>query len=183
MRAASTTTTRPTSRAPSRSSGDVHDAAAAIYELVLDAQLRGDRRRRGRARRSKQMHDDARRRASPRASCGSGSCRARSRRSSKTRRYKPFYMHRPATGSAWTCTTSATTTSAARRAPLEPGMVLTVEPGLYIGKDDDKVAAEWRGIGVRIEDDILVTDGSPDNLTQAIPKTVAEASAGVGRRS
>ena len=58
--------------------------------------------------------------------------------------------------------------------PLEPGMVLTVEPGIYIAQDNDKVPAEWRGIGVRIEDDILVTDGAPDNLTQAIPKTVAE---------
>ena len=57
---------------------------------------------------------------------------------------------------------------------LEPGMVLTVEPGIYIAKDNDKVGAEWRGIGVRIEDDILVTDGTPDNLTRAIPKTVSE---------
>jgi Xaa-Pro aminopeptidase len=57
---------------------------------------------------------------------------------------------------------------------LEPGMVLTVEPGIYIGKDNDKVGAEWRGIGVRIEDDILVTEGAPDNLTRAIPKTVPE---------
>ena len=58
--------------------------------------------------------------------------------------------------------------------PLEPGMVLTVEPGIYISKDNDKVSPEWRGIGVRIEDDILVTDGAPDNLTKQIPKTVAE---------
>jgi Xaa-Pro aminopeptidase len=56
---------------------------------------------------------------------------------------------------------------------LEPGMVLTVEPGIYIGKDYDKVPAEWRGIGVRIEDDILVTEDAPDNLTRVIPKTVA----------
>ncbi len=53
-------------------------------------------------------------------------------------------------------------------------MVLTVEPGIYIAKDYDKVPAEWRGIGVRIEDDILVTDGEPDNLTKAIPKTVSD---------
>ncbi|MGZ5967023.1 MAG: M24 family metallopeptidase, partial [Polyangiales bacterium] len=53
-------------------------------------------------------------------------------------------------------------------------MVLTVEPGIYIGKDYDKVPAEWRGIGVRIEDDILVTESGHENLTAAIPKTVAE---------
>jgi Xaa-Pro aminopeptidase len=58
--------------------------------------------------------------------------------------------------------------------PLEAGMVLTVEPGIYIAKDYDKVPAEWRGIGVRIEDDILVTSGDPENLTAGIPKSVAE---------
>jgi Xaa-Pro aminopeptidase len=58
--------------------------------------------------------------------------------------------------------------------PLAPGMVLTVEPGIYIAKDYDKVAPEWRGIGVRIEDDVLVTEGAPENLTASIPKTVAE---------
>ena len=57
---------------------------------------------------------------------------------------------------------------------LEAGMVITVEPGIYIGKDCEKVEARWRGIGVRIEDDILVTEAGPINLTQAIPKTVAE---------
>ena len=58
--------------------------------------------------------------------------------------------------------------------PLEPGMVLTVEPGIYIGKDYDKVPPEWRGIGVRIEDDVLVTAAGPENLTAAIPKSVAD---------
>jgi Xaa-Pro aminopeptidase len=57
---------------------------------------------------------------------------------------------------------------------LAPGMVLTIEPGIYISKDNTTVAPEWRGIGVRIEDDILVTDGDPINLTGDIPKTVAE---------
>ena len=58
--------------------------------------------------------------------------------------------------------------------PLEPGMVLTVEPGLYIAKDDEAAPAELRGIGVRIEDDVLVTADGPDVLTAGVPKTVAE---------
>jgi Xaa-Pro aminopeptidase len=53
---------------------------------------------------------------------------------------------------------------------LEPGMVLTVEPGLYIPPDAEDVPAELRGIGVRLEDDIHVTDGEPENLTAAAPK-------------
>ena len=56
--------------------------------------------------------------------------------------------------------------------PLEPGMVLTVEPGLYIAEDDAKAPAEYRGIGVRIEDDVLVTATGHEVLTGGVPKTV-----------
>lgn len=56
--------------------------------------------------------------------------------------------------------------------PLEPGMVLTVEPGLYIAEDLDGVSDDYRGIGVRIEDDVLVTDGGHEVLSAAIPKEV-----------
>jgi Xaa-Pro aminopeptidase len=57
---------------------------------------------------------------------------------------------------------------------LAEGMVLTVEPGIYIPKNDEKVDAKWRGIGVRIEDDILVTKDGPENLTADIPKAIDE---------
>ncbi len=53
---------------------------------------------------------------------------------------------------------------------LEAGYVLTVEPGLYFQTHDETVPAELRGIGVRIEDDILVTDGAPVNLSAALPR-------------
>ncbi len=56
---------------------------------------------------------------------------------------------------------------------LEPGMVMTVEPGLYIAPDCGSVDAKWRGIGVRIEDDVLVTKTGSDVLTQAVVKDVA----------
>jgi Xaa-Pro aminopeptidase len=62
---------------------------------------------------------------------------------------------------------------------LEPGMVLTVEPGLYVQADLD-VPDRWKGIGVRIEDDVLCTKGEPDVLTAAIPKEVADLEAIVG---
>jgi Xaa-Pro aminopeptidase len=60
---------------------------------------------------------------------------------------------------------------------LQPGMVLTIEPGLYISPDATTAPADLRGIGVRIEDDILVTHDGYENLTRATPKTVAEIEA------
>ncbi|MCP5180904.1 MAG: aminopeptidase P N-terminal domain-containing protein [Pseudomonadales bacterium] len=62
---------------------------------------------------------------------------------------------------------------------LEPGMVLTVEPGIYIRDDDSNadIPAKWRGIGIRIEDDVLITRGAPEVLTAAAPKTVADIEA------
>ena len=56
--------------------------------------------------------------------------------------------------------------------PLAPGMVLTVEPGLYFTERDERIPEEYRGIGVRIEDDVLVTDAGSRVLSEAIPKTV-----------
>jgi Xaa-Pro aminopeptidase len=53
---------------------------------------------------------------------------------------------------------------------LRPGMVFTIEPGLYFQADDLTVPAEWRGIGVRIEDNILVTETGAENLSRDIPR-------------
>jgi len=57
---------------------------------------------------------------------------------------------------------------------LEPGMVLTIEPGIYIPKGTRGIAAKWRNIGIRIEDDVLVTKNGHDVLTKDAPKTVEE---------
>ncbi len=54
--------------------------------------------------------------------------------------------------------------------PFAPGMVLTVEPGLYIPPDDKDAPSKYRGIGIRIEDDILVTEDGNHNLTAKVPK-------------
>ena len=60
--------------------------------------------------------------------------------------------------------------------PFEPGMVLTIEPGLYIS-EDAPVAEQYRGIGIRIEDDVLVTENGHENLTASVPKEIAEIEA------
>ena len=56
----------------------------------------------------------------------------------------------------------------------EAGMVVTVEPGLYVAPDDETVDAKWRGIGIRIEDDMVVTENGPLVLTKNVVKTVEE---------
>ncbi len=60
---------------------------------------------------------------------------------------------------------------------LEAGIVLTIEPGLYIQADCQTVDPKWRGIGIRIEDDVLVTKNGCEILTRAVPKTIAEIEA------
>ena len=59
----------------------------------------------------------------------------------------------------------------------EEGMAVTVEPGLYIAPDDETVDEKWRGIGIRIEDDVVVTKDGPRVLTAAVVKTVEEIEA------
>ena len=61
-----------------------------------------------------------------------------------------------------------------RYGKLKPGMVLTVEPGLYFQPDDLTVPERYRGIGVRIEDDVLVTTTGMKNLSRSIPRTSAD---------
>ncbi|MBN8205653.1 aminopeptidase P family protein [Microbacterium esteraromaticum] len=64
---------------------------------------------------------------------------------------------------------------------LEPGMVFTIEPGLYFQIDDLTVPEELRGIGVRIEDDILMTEDGPVNLSADIPRTADDVEAWIAR--
>lgn len=58
--------------------------------------------------------------------------------------------------------------------PFEPGMVMTIEPGLYFPAHDDSLDEQWRGIGVRIEDNVLVTESGFENFTVNVPKTIEE---------
>ena len=66
-------------------------------------------------------------------------------------------------------------------AVIEPGMVFTIEPGLYFKEEDLAVPEEYRGIGVRIEDDILVTEDGAENLSAVLPRTPDEIEAWMAR--
>jgi Xaa-Pro aminopeptidase len=63
---------------------------------------------------------------------------------------------------------------------LEPGVVQTIEPGIYIQPNDEQVPEEFRGIGIRIEDDVLTTQEGFEVLTGGVPKSVEEIEAVVG---
>lgn len=66
---------------------------------------------------------------------------------------------------------------------LEAGMVMTVEPGIYVAPDNNSVARKWRGIGIRIEDDVLVTRKGCEILTEGAPRTVEDIEAAMARVS
>jgi Xaa-Pro aminopeptidase len=87
--------------------------------------------------------------------------------------YKPYYMHRTSHWLGMDVHDVGFYSQEGVARPLAPGMVLTIEPGLYVAPDAD-APAEFRGLGVRIEDDILVTPSGHENLTFETPKSVAE---------
>jgi Xaa-Pro aminopeptidase len=93
--------------------------------------------------------------------------------------YKRFYMHRAGHWLGMDVHDAGLYQQKGESVMLQPGMVLTVEPGLYIRAADD-IPEHFRDIGVRIEDDVLVTALGHENLTAATPKTVAEVEAACG---
>ena len=55
---------------------------------------------------------------------------------------------------------------------FEEGMILTIEPGLYFGDMAQNITEKYKNIGIRIEDDILITESGPKNMTKKIPKEI-----------
>jgi Xaa-Pro aminopeptidase len=88
--------------------------------------------------------------------------------------YRPFFMHRTSHWLGMDVHDVGAYFRNRKPRPLEPGMVITVEPGVYVAENNTAAPAAYRGIGVRIEDDILVTPDGCLNLTADIPKTVSE---------
>ncbi|MBJ2284236.1 Xaa-Pro aminopeptidase [Pseudomonas sp. MF6755] len=91
--------------------------------------------------------------------------------------YRAFYMHRAGHWLGMDVHDVGEYKVGGEWRVLEVGMALTVEPGIYISPDNQNVAKKWRGIGVRIEDDVIVTKQGCEILTGGAPKTVAEIEA------
>jgi len=91
--------------------------------------------------------------------------------------YRRFYMHKTSHWLGLDVHDVGNYGSNGNHRPLEPGMVFTVEPGIYVAADDDDADAEFRGIGVRIEDDLAVTEDGCENLTEALATDLEEVEA------
>ena len=88
--------------------------------------------------------------------------------------YKPYFMHKTSHWLGMDVHDVGSYRNGLSWRKLEPGMILTVEPGLYFGEGLTDVSEAYRGIGVRIEDDVLVTNGDPEVLTRETPKSIAD---------
>jgi len=91
----------------------------------------------------------------------------------ETESYKQFYMHRTGHWLGMDVHDVGEYKVGGQWRPLQPGMTLTVEPGCYIRPADNVPRALW-GIGIRIEDDVLITEHGNEVLTQDAPKTISE---------
>jgi Xaa-Pro aminopeptidase len=91
--------------------------------------------------------------------------------------YRRFYMHRTSHWLGMDVHDVGLYRMNGESRKLEPGMVLTVEPGLYIDEDCDEAPEHLRGIGIRIEDDVLITETGHEVITAATPKQIADVEA------
>jgi Xaa-Pro aminopeptidase len=88
--------------------------------------------------------------------------------------YRKYYMHGTSHWLGLDVHDAGAYTRDGKSRPLAPGMVITIEPGLYIAADAADAPLELRGIGVRIEDDLVITASGNDVLTAACPKEIEE---------
>ncbi len=156
-------------------SGQYSEAQKILYQLVLEAQLAAI----GKIKPGAlwiEFHDAAVA-VLTKGLLGLGLLKGRLKTLIKKEKYKPFYPHRTGHWLGMDVHDVGDYKNNDQWRPLQPGMVLTVEPGLYIPADCKEVDKRWRGIGIRIEDDVLVTKDGHEVLTAGVPKTIAEIEA------
>jgi len=139
----------------------------AIYEIVLEAQRAAISKVRAGAHWN-EPHEAAVR-AITQGLVRIGLLKGRVPKLIKDGAYRQFFMHRTGHWLGMDVHDVGEYKVADQWRLLEPGMVTTIEPGIYIAPGAKGVRREWRGIGVRIEDDVVVTEGEPEVLTAGMP--------------
>ena len=152
--------------------GKFNQQQKAVYELVLDAQSAALNK----ARAGNHWNDphEASVTTIVQGLIDLGLLKGSVEEAIKTDAYKRFYMHRIGHWLGMDVHDVGDYKIDGQWRLLEPGMVMTIEPGIYIAPDDQTVAKKWRGIGIRIEDDVLITKNGNDVLSKDAPKTVQE---------
>jgi len=153
----------------------------ALYDLVLAAQLDAiDEVRVGRAF---DAYHEAAVRTLTRGLCKLGLLAGSVEKNLREHAYRKFYMHKTGHWLGLDVHDAGDYRIDGEYRVLEPGMVVTVEPGLYIAPDAKGVPAKFRGIGIRIEDDVVVTTGEPEVISAAAPKDADEIEALMAARA
>jgi Xaa-Pro aminopeptidase len=155
--------------------GRFTDAGRAVYDVVLAAQEAALERCRPGAT-LEDVHDAALRRLVE-GMIELGLLAGTVEESIASGSYRAYYMHRTSHWLGLDVHDVGSYVRDGKPRPLEPNMVFTVEPGLYVPLRDEKAPPALRGIGVRIEDDVVVTEDGHENLTAAIPKRPGELEA------
>ena len=153
----------------------------ALYDLVLAAQLDAiDQVRVGRAF---DAYHEAAVRTLTRGLCKLGLLSGSVEKNLREHAYRKFYMHKTGHWLGLDVHDAGDYRIDGEYRVLEPGMVVTVEPGLYIAPDAKGVPPKFRGIGIRIEDDVVVTDGEPEVISAGAPKGADEIEALMAARA
>jgi Xaa-Pro aminopeptidase len=153
----------------------------ALYELVLAAQL--DAIAEVRAGRAFDAYHEAAVRTLTRGLCKLGLLAGSVEKNLREHGYRKFYMHKTGHWLGLDVHDAGDYRIDGEYRVLEPGMVVTVEPGLYIAPNAKGVPAKFRGIGIRIEDDVVVTDGEPEVISAGAPKDADEIEALMAARA
>ena len=153
-------------------SGTFSEAQAEIYQLVLDAQLEAIKAVKPGAT-FIEPHDRALR-VLVEGLLRLGLLEGEADKVIEEGTYRKFYMHRTSHWLGMDVHDAWPYKVADEWRQLEPGMVLTIEPGLYIAADLKDINPRYRGIGVRIEDDVLVTASGAEVLSARVPKSIDE---------
>lgn len=157
--------------------GHFEGPGAAIYEIVLDAQEAAIRAARPGAT-LEDLHSSAVRRLTE-GMVSLGLLAGEVDGLIESGAYKTYYMHRTSHWLGLDVHDVGVYSVDGRPRVLEPGMVFTVEPGLYVRADDEKADPRLQGIGVRIEDNLVITADGHENLTAAIAKRPRDVEAWV----